>query len=296
MKYQIISDSSCDFTPEMAEQLRVKVVPFYLSFDQVNYKKEGTEVAIRDFYQEMVDRQGEYPKTSLPAVNDYMEAFTSYIKEGIAVICICITSKFSGSLQSAMNAAEMVREEYPDAKIAVIDAQVNTVLQGLLVQEAARLCSEGVPYEECIARIENIRESGRIFFTVGSIDYLQHGGRIGKLAGTAASVLGIKPLITLKEGEIFSSGVSRGRKRSKDKVIEMLKAYMEERSVTKEEYRFCIGFGYDREEAEEFQASALKALAKYELTADDMQIYQIGATIAVHTGPYPLGFGIIKRA
>lgn len=293
--YRIISDGSCDLPADMAGEQGITVVPFYVSFDEKTYRKEGVEADIRDFYQEMVDRQGVYPKSSLPSVQDYVDVFLPLAKEGTGIICLCITSKFSGSVQSAQNARAIVLEEYPDAAITVIDTQVNTVLQGLLVLEAARLCREGVSYEECVRRILDARESGRIFFTVGSIDYLQHGGRIGKLAGTAASVLGIKPLITLKEGEIFSSGIARGRKRSKDKVIELLRAYMKERQVSAKDYRLCIGFGYERQEAEEFQKTAAAALADLGVTVSDLPVFQIGATIAVHTGPYPLGFGIIKR-
>lgn len=294
--YRIISDGSCDLSFEQAEQEGITIVPFYVSFDMVTYKKEGMEVGVRDFYQQMVDNQGVYPKSSLPSVQDYVDTFLPYAEKGVDIICICITAKFSGSYQSASNARDIVLEEYPAAKITVIDSQVNTVLQGQYALEAAKLCKAGVAYEECVERLLAIRESGRIFFTVGSIDYLQHGGRIGKLAGTAASVLGIKPLITLREGEIFSSGVARGRKRSKDKVIELLKAYMKECSATTENYRFCIGFGYEKEEAVQFQKKAAAELAPYGITEADLPIYQIGATISVHTGPYPLGFGIIRRA
>ena len=97
----------------------------------------------------------------------------------------------------------MVKDEYPEARITVIDSTVNTVLQGLFVLEACRMRDMGLDYEEIIERILPIRETGRIFFTIGSIDYLRHGGRIGKLAGIAAGALGIKPMITLKEGEIL---------------------------------------------------------------------------------------------
>ena len=105
-----------------------------------------------------------------------------------------------------------------------------------------------------------MRESGRIFFTIGSIDYLKHGGRIGKLSGLAASVLGIKPLITLKDGEIYNSGISRSRKASMAKVIELLKQYIEERKIDMKKWQLCIGFGYDREEAVAFQKQILSEL------------------------------------
>ncbi len=137
------------------------------------------------------------------------------------MICICITAKFSGSLQSATTAKDMILEEYPEAKIAVIDSTFDTVLQGLFVLEACRLRDLGLEYEQITEALLSIRESGRIFFTIGSIDYLKHGGRIGKLAGIAASALKIKPLITLKEGEIFNSGITRSRQKSMQKVVEM---------------------------------------------------------------------------
>ena len=153
----------------------------------------------------------------------------------------------------------------------------------------------GLDYEEIIERILPIRETGRIFFTIGSIDYLRHGGRIGKLAGIAAGALGIKPMITLKEGEIFSSGLARNRIKSMKKVVEMTKDYLNEINAKPGEYSFCIGYGYDYEEADKFR-EMLKDLVKERLGIEEIEIHQIGATIGVHTGPYPIGVGIIKKA
>ena len=177
----------------------------------------------------------------------------------------------------------------------MIDATVNTVLQGLFVLEACRLKDQGLEYDRIIESILKIRETGRIFFTIGSIDYLKHGGRIGKVAGIAGSALKIKPLITLKEGEIFNSGITRNRKKSLEKVVDMLKEYLDEVDAKPGEYSFCIGFGYDRKEADEFK-DMLKDLVRERLGIDEIGIYQIGATIGVHTGPYPIGVGIIKHA
>lgn len=294
MNYQIISDGSCDLPQEIYEKIGIEVVPFYVSFDSENYKKEMVEINVRGFYQQMVDNKGVYPKTSMPAIQDYYEVFEKYAKQGVPVICICITTKFSGSMQSAVNARQMILEEYPQARIEVINSEVNTVLQGIYVLEACRIRDLGYSYEESIARLEAIRSSGRIFFTVGDIEYLKHGGRIGKLAGLAANLLNVKPLITLKEGEIFSSGIARGRKKSLQKVIDLLLEYLKENNANMKEYSLCIGYGYSFEEAEEFRSMALEALKEYEVT--DIPMYQIGATIGVHTGPYPLGFGIVKRA
>ena len=294
-KIQIVSDGSLDLPNELVEEKRIKVVPFYVSFDGETYVKEKEELDVREFYQKMVDHPQVFPKTSMPSVQDYYDVFEPLVKEGTAVICICITQKFSGSMQSATTAKDMILEEYPDAKITVIDATVNTVLQGLFVLEACRLMDQGLEYDRIIESILKIRETGRIFFTIGSIDYLKHGGRIGKVAGIAGSALKIKPLITLKEGEIFNSGITRNRKKSLEKVVDMLKEYLDEVDAKPGEYSFCIGFGYDRKEADEFK-DMLKDLVRERLGIDEIGIYQIGATIGVHTGPYPIGVGIIKHA
>lgn len=294
-KVQIISDGSLDLSQEITKAHDIEVVPFYVSFDSETYKKEMVEMGVREFYQEMVDHPDVFPKSSMPSVDDFYQAFEKSAKEQIPVICICITSKFSGSLQSATVAKGMIEEDYPDAQITLIDSTVNTVLQGLYVLEACRLRDLGLGYEEIVEKLLPIRETGRIFFTIGSIDYLRHGGRIGKLAGIAAGALGIKPMITLKEGEIFSSGLARNRKKSLKKVVELTENYLNEVNAKPGEYSFCIGYGYDYEEAVEFR-EMLKDLVKERLGIEEIGIYQIGATIGVHTGPYPIGIGIIKRA
>lgn len=294
--YQIISDGSCDLTPEWAKEHQVTVVPFYVSFDSEKYLKENVELGIRDFYQQMVDNPKVYPKSSMPSVQDYADVFEPLAKAGTPVICICITTKFSGSMQSAINAREMILEDYPEAEITIIDSTINTVLQGLYVMEAVRLRDAGVGYQESVKRLEEIKSTGRIFFTVGDIEYLKHGGRIGKVAGVAGSLLGIRPVITLKQGEIFPSGIGRSRKSTTSKCIDLLINYIKENGGDIKRFSLDIGFGYDREEAVSFKEQAMKALAEAGFEVDDIPLLQIGATISVHTGPYPLGFGIIEKS
>ncbi len=108
----------------------------------------------------------------------------------------------------------------------MIDSSVDTVLQGLYVLEAVELRDAGVSYRDAAARLEEIKNTGRIFFTVGNMEYLKHGGRIGKVSALAGSVLDIRPVITLKKGEIFPSGIGRGRKRSTAKATDLLLDYL----------------------------------------------------------------------
>ncbi len=294
--FHIISDGSCDLPPQMAEEKNVTVVPFYVSFDGTNYLKENEEIGVRDFYQQMVDQKGVYPKTSMPSVNDYEEAFLPFAKAGIPVICICITTKFSGSMQSALNARSLIQEKYPNAEITVIDATVNTVLQGQYVLEAVKLRDKGFSCQDAAARLEDIKSTGRIFFTVGNMEYLKHGGRIGKVAAAAGGLLNIRPVITLKQGEIFPSGIERGRKRTTDKVLDLLLTYLQDSSLGIECYSLAVGYGYDLEEGLAFRDHALKILQDKGYAVKEFPAYQIGAAIGVHTGPYPLGFGIIEKA
>lgn len=293
--FHIVTDGSCDLPPELLVEKNVTMVPFYVSFDDEHYQKEIVEIGIREFYQKMVDNPKVYPKSSMPPVQDYIDAFTPYVEAGIPVICICITTKFSGSYQSAMNAREMILEDRPEAKITVIDSTINTVLQGLYALEAAEIRESGAGYEEAVARLEEIKGTGRIFFTVGDMEYLKHGGRIGKVAGVAGSVLGIRPIITLKQGEIFPSGIGRSRKGTTGKCIDLLLNYLKEQNAGFEKFSIALGFGYDYEEAEAFRDKALGILREKGYAIDDIPIFQIGAAISVHTGPYPLGFGIIEK-
>lgn len=295
--FHIVTDGSCDLPVELTKEKDITVVPFYVSFDDKTYKKEIVEIGIRDFYQQMVDNPKVYPKSSMPSMQDFVEAFTPYAKAGMPVICICITTKFSGSMQSAVSAKEIVLEDYPDAKIHVIDSRINTVLQGIYTLEALRLREAGKDYETAIARLEEIRDTGRIFFTVGDMEYLKHGGRIGKVAGVAGSLLGIRPVITLKQGEIFPSGIGRSRKNTTNKAIELLVSYLKEQTIGPDKFSVCIGFGYDEKEAEEFRERAFAALREAGIDIKgDIPLYQIGATISVHTGPYPLGFGVVEKS
>lgn len=296
MSYQIFSDSSCDFSPAMAKENNLFVVPFYVSFDGETYKKENVDMEIRSFYDQVVENPKVFPKTSLPSVQDYVDAFLPVARTGDDIICICISTKFSGSMQSALNAKEIVLESCPDVKIAVIDATVNTVLHGQYVFEALDMRNKSVPFEDAVAHLERIKSTGRIFFTVGNLEYLKHGGRIGKLSGIAGSVLGIKPLITLKEGEIFSSGLVRSRKKALDKMISLLTDYMKEVDARIEDYSFALGYGYNYDEAVSYRKYLVETLSEtYAFKEEDFPIRQIGATIAVHTGPYAIGIGIIRH-
>ena len=292
--FQIVSDGSCDLSVEQAIQNHIKIVPFYVTFDNENYFKEVEEVNVRDFYKKMVDNPTVFPKTSLPAIDDYIRTFTPYVEQNIPIICICITSKMSGSYNAACNAKNIILDDYPDAKITVIDSAVITGLQGLYVMEAVRMRDDGLSYDATVEQLERIKETGRIIFTTADISYLKSGGRLGKLMSIANNTLKIKPLILFKEGEIFPSGIVRARKKSYDKLVEQTRKHFKDSKENPDDYNFWVGYGYDKEEGEAFRDRLLEDIKTYS-NMESLETFQIGATIAVHTGPHPLGVVFMKR-
>lgn len=290
MVYEIFADSACDIPEALLKEHNIHPVYFYVSFDDEHYMKEKLDMETTDYYKKMID-EGLYPKTSLPSVQDYVEAFTPTLEEGKAIICICLSGKLSGSHQSAKTARDILLETYPDAHIKVIESKMCTVEEGIFVLEAVRMRDAGVPYREAVTRLKQMLSTGRICFTVGNMEYLKRGGRIGKMAYIAGSALGIKPLIVMKEGEIFSGGVARNKKKALKKLLEIARDYFEKAGENPNNYRFCVGRNIDEAEGMEL-AQAVKDTF---WLSDDVPVWQIGSTVATHTGPYALGFGFVKK-
>ena len=286
--YVIVSDGSCDLTQEDAKKLNVEIVPFYVVFENEQYLKEGVDVSAADFYQKMIDNPNIFPKSSLPSVEDYVSCFEKHLRDGKDIICLCITTKFSGSYNSASSAKQLLEEEYPERKITIIDTMVNTVLQGLVVRETTRLRDLGYEYDKLVDIINEKKTTGRIFFTVKELTYLQHGGRIGKVASIVGDLMKISPIIVLKDGEIHQGGIALSRKRALLKVKELAKSYVDSNKGKK--FVLCVGYGYDKEEGTNFVETLSKVFPD-----QDIILNHIGATIGVHTGPYPIGVGILEK-
>ena len=294
--FDIITDSACDLTPETAQRLGIEVVPFYVSLDGEHYRKEGKEISVREFYQFMVDNPAAYPKTSLASIEDFEQVFRAHAEQGRDVLCLNFTGKMSGCVGSARNARELVLEDYPNARIEVVDTAAATVTEAETVRNAVAMRDAGCSLDETLVWLDGVRATNQIFFTVGNLDYLIKGGRIGKVTGRAANMLGIKPMILFKEGEIFSSGVARGRQKSFERALEQLMSYLESRNADPDDYSITVGYGYDEEEGRRLWMQTRAALrAKYPASACEVELLQIGCTIAVHTGPYALGMGVMRK-
>ncbi len=291
MNFQILSDGACDLLPEYTTRNNIKVVPFYVTFDGENYVKEGSGISHDEFYRRMAENH-EIPKSSLPSSGDYIDAFTPYVEQNIPVICICITTKFSGSYNSACTARDEILEEYPDAKIEVVDSTLNTMSEALLVNEVVRMRDNGLTFDEAISAINRIKVTGRIYFTVGSLEYLIKNGRIGKLATIAGDKLGIKPLIVMLDGDITLGGITRTRAKAKKSLVKLISKYFSDENLNYDDYNFLVGTGFELEEADDFEKLLEDSLPIK--CAHDIES-RIGTTIGCHTGPYPLGVALIKK-
>ena len=295
MKFHIVSDSSCDLGRERAQSLGVDLVSYYVALGDEVYYREERDLSTREFYQRMADNPGVFPKTSMPTIQDYLDVFRPLAQEGIPILCICLNARFSGSCQCAQNAREELLEEFPHAQLHVLDSQLATVLQGQLVEEAVLLRDQGRTLEEAVAALETVRSSGRIFFTTSDLDYLRHGGRIGKAAAATGTLLHVKPLIGYQDCGLVSHGIAQGRKKSLQRVRELFFRYVQRQELDLSQWRVVTGFGLDQAEYDAFTDEVFSGLKDLGYPVPRSQVYQIGVTIGVHTGPTPIGVGILRR-
>lgn len=289
-EYQIFCDSSCDTPEVLLNQHQITLIPFYVSFDQENYMKEIEEISIPDFYSRLTTEKI-FPKTSLPSVQDYINHFKIALDLGKDVLCICLTSRFSGSYQSAVNAKRILEENYQDSKIIIVNSIQATSCEGLIVLQAAYMREAGYSIEKTEETLNMIKNTARIMFTVGTLEYLQKGGRIGKVSSLAGTMLNLKPLIQLKDGELIPYGTIRGRNKSLEKALLMVKDYFDETKERYEDYDFVVTTGTYFEEAEKFKNS-LEDLIGKKIT---YPIFTIGVTIGTNTGPDAIGACFVKK-
>lgn len=292
MKFQLICDSSCDLGNNFTTRENVEIVPLSVSFDGETYYKDGVEITSNEFFEKLISDPSIMPKSSLPQVQDYIDVFEKYVKENMPVICTTISAKFSGSYNSACMARDQILEDYPDARIEVYDSTHNTVCFGLFANEIVKMRNADMTIDEAIAAMNKIVATGKIYFTIGSFAYLDKGGRLGKAVTTAGDKLGIKPIIIMSNGSITVGGIKRSRKKAKERVIELIEEHFAQNNLDKSQYNFYVGYCYDKEEALEFEKEVCDRLGVGMCTDFDGTI---GVVSGVHTGPYALGVGLIKR-
>lgn len=286
-KIVLISDTSCDLHPNTIDKYAIQLVPFYVSFNQEDYYKEIVELPIQDFYNRMREEKI-FPKTSLPSLGDYLEIFTPAVEAGHSVICVCLSGHFSGSYNSAVNARELILENYPNAQIEIINSLNATGGQGLLVTEIGRMIAANLDFDTILSIVPKLREAARIFFFVDTLDYLENGGRIGKASALLGTMLNVKPILYLQDGLLFPVAKVRGKKKAIAKIIDLASDYV---NGHPEDYNFLVGHADNLTDAENILEFAKSDISE----RIPSEYFFIGTTIGVNTGPDACGICVIPK-
>lgn len=288
--YQIFCDSSCDLPDILLKQHNIKLIPFYVSFDRDKYYKENIDISNEDFY-EILALKSTYSSTSMPSVQDYINEFRLALKNDLNIICLCLSHTLSGSYQSAVNAKHILEEQYPEAEIHIIDSIQATAAQGMLLLQIAYMKEAGMSISAIAEKVDHIKATARIMFTVDSLEYLEKGKRIGKAAALVGDLLNLNPLIQLKGAELIPYSNVKGRKNSLDRIYSMVKEYFKETGEMPEHYDFGIAHATTLEDALYLQ----KCVEGYIGRKIDYPVFQIGVTIGTYTGPGGIGICFVKK-
>ena len=205
MGIRIIVDSTADLTPQVRE--RVAVVPLTVHFGEEEFV-DGVDITSAEFYEKLAVTKV-LPTTSQATPFAFSAAFGQAVADGDEVVAIVISSKLSGTYQSAVIAAE----DYPD-KVFVVDTRNIALGSAILTDYALRLVDEGRSAREIAAMVDEAKERLRLIAVVDTLEYLQRGGRLSKTAAIAGGLLSIKPIIALVDGEIKVLAKGRGNKQA----------------------------------------------------------------------------------
>lgn len=290
--YKIICDTACDWSIEDAKKHDVDLVSLYITFDGISSLKEHVEINREDFYKEMIENKS-FPKTSMPSVADFYDAFLPYAKKNIDVLALTISSSLSGTFNSANLAKNMILEEYPNANILIVDTKQDSASEGLMLYEAIRMRNDKVDILDAFDVLCEMSSFGGDIFIMDTLEYLQKGGRINRFAAAIGNKMGLHTLVNFKNGHIKLGGLSRTRKKAKEKIAHSLEKIFKDIDVN--DYLFTIESGYNTEECNEFREYAKKEL-NISLLEDEISYNpMISAVTACHTGPFALGVGYIPK-
>lgn len=273
--FKIITDSCCDLTPALVEELDLHIVELSVLINDkvyVNYLDER-EISFTDYYSML--REGTLGKTSAPNVFDFSNAMESYLKEGNDILYLAFSSALSATYNASEIAAEELREKYPDRKIITVDTLCASMGQGLIVYLAAKKKSEGASIEEVAEYVESIKLNLDHWFTVDDLNHLKRGGRVSAVAATFGTILNIKPVLHVdNEGRLVPVEKVRGRKASINSLFSVIKERITDKSMV------YISHGDCYEEAKGLADRIID-----ELGVEEVKLNFIGPVIGTHAGP-----------
>ncbi len=208
MIVKIVTDSTADLTPELIKELGITVVPLYVCFGEDVYR-DRVDINEDNFYERLL-QDSTHPTTTQPTPQDFAEVYRQLSAEAEGIISIHISEKLSGTCNSALQGKKSVENGCP---IEVVDSKTTSMALGLVVKAAATIAKNGTSLQQVVEDVKEVVSSVRLLVLFDTLKYLAKGGRIGKAKSLLGSVLSVRPLLTIKDGEFVP--VSQVRSRSK---------------------------------------------------------------------------------
>jgi len=279
MTVKIITDTSCDLPPELEGELKrlgVKAIPFLFHFGLEEHWDKT--MSVKEFLARAAKT---WPTTAAPSVGAFIEAFRECVVAGDQVVCITITSKHSATYSTAVLASQ----EFPAGQVAVVDSLELSLGQGLLVLAAARAAREGKSLEQVVETVRALHKRLHFFLAFETVEYLVKGGRASRLTGALASVLKIRPIIALVDGELTLLEKPRGREAARQKLLQMALSHFPAEMV---------GVAHiDNEAGARELLKELSAQTGY--PAEKILLVDVGLALAAHGGPGTVGVVVASK-
>jgi len=286
--FTVISDGGCDFTKEEAASLNVEIIPFYITFDGETHLKEGIDITKEAFFQRLIADKDLHPKTAQPNPQDYIDLYTPHLQAGKDILSLTISSKLSGSYNSAILAVDLLKEEYPERKIVVLDSLSVSVGQGLILREILKMRTIGYSLERTLERAEQVRATTQVYITLDSLVYLKKGGRIGPTTAFVGGILGLRPILQIVDGAVSQMDSVRGKKNAYKLIREGIVAALKD-SV--KEIELAVGHIQSEADATTFKVELEEALDIKIPTG----VAAVGAALGAHAGPGAFAFAYCKK-
>lgn len=276
MGIKIITDSACDLSREYIDNNNIGLLSLVLNLNEKLIKDDlGKTLSYKDFYEQM--RKGATPSTSQVNAHEFEEEFIKHVKSGDSIICITLSSALSGTFNSANIAKNNIIEEYPEAKIELVDSLSVSMGQGLLVLKACEMRDKGLSVEEIVTWIEENKRKIIHSFVVDSLNHLKRGGRISATTAAIGGLLNIKPTLYIDDdGKVVQGEKIKGKK----KVLKFLVNEVKEKVINSEDQTLYVCHGDCLEDAE-----TLKNMILEEVKFKNIVINYVGNVIGAHAGP-----------
>ena len=268
MPVKIITDSSADLPDQLVKELGIAVVPLYVRFGEEVYR-DRVSISEDEFYQRL-ENDPVHPTTVQPGPQDFVEVYQKESAGADSIVSIHISGKLSGTCNSALMARDMMEGGCP---VEVVDTQSASMGQGLMVMAAARMAKAGESSDKIVAEMKKAIPQIHLLAMFDSLKYLLLGGRIGKAKALLGSILNVKPIIALKDGEVVPAGQARNRARGMDKLFDFVKNAAGIQDL-------AIVYNTMPDEAQDMAERISSVFDKKKIT-----MARVGPTLGVHLGP-----------